>query len=312
MCDSFTVYRSVFDSLMACDAENCKQVLQLIGEYVMDDKVPEVQGLPFAIFLMIRPLLDKSKKRAEAGRLGGSRRKCDSQESPQEIKEARKAYPTKLWRESVMERDGYVCQECGATEDLEAHHIKSFAEYPELRYDIDNGITLCHKCHNMLHFANKKETQTESNGSKPKQTEAREQQIQAKEERRKKESIIKEKEKEKKEKESPPYETIIDYLNQKAGTAYRSTGAETRKHIHARWSENYTLEDFKTVIDKKVAEWCGTDMAQYLRPVTLFGTKFESYLNAKPGKPKTENKNRFNNFHQREYDWDALERSLMK
>jgi hypothetical protein len=47
--------------------------------------------------------------------------------------------------------------------------------------------------------------------------------------------------------------------------------------------KGFSLSDFQTVIDKKVSEWKGTDMEQYLRPSTLFGTKFESYLNA-PGK----------------------------
>ena len=63
------------------------------------------------------------------------------------------------------------------------------------------------------------------------------------------------------------------------------TNKTTQKHINTRLSERFTVEDFKTVIDKKYAEWLGTDYEQYLRPQTLFGTKFESYLNA-PGKER--------------------------
>lgn len=73
---------------------------------------------------------------------------------------------------------------------------------------------------------------------------------------------------------------IIDYLNLKAGTRFKPTSATTKQHVHARLSEGFTVDDFKTVIDKKSSEWLGTDFAQYLRPVTLFGTKFEAYLNA--------------------------------
>ena len=55
----------------------------------------------------------------------------------------------KAWRKSVFERDLYTCQCCGKmTHDIEAHHLDNFAEYPAKRYDIDNGITLCKKCHN--------------------------------------------------------------------------------------------------------------------------------------------------------------------
>ena len=73
---------------------------------------------------------------------------------------------------------------------------------------------------------------------------------------------------------------IIDYLNEKALTAYKYQSASTQRHIKARLSEGFTVDDFKKVIDHKVAEWGNTDFAQYLRPETLFGTKFESYLNA--------------------------------
>lgn len=76
------------------------------------------------------------------------------------------------------------------------------------------------------------------------------------------------------------YTKVIARLNEKAGTNYRATGKATQGHINARLAEGYTIEDFYTVIDKKCAEWKGGKMEQYLRPETLFGTKFENYLNA--------------------------------
>ena len=77
------------------------------------------------------------------------------------------------------------------------------------------------------------------------------------------------------------YSDTIEYLNSKAGTKYKSTSKNTTRHIQARINEGYTLEDFKTVIDKKCSEWLNTDMEKYLCPETLFGSKFEKYLNQK-------------------------------
>lgn len=80
---------------------------------------------------------------------------------------------------------------------------------------------------------------------------------------------------------------IVEYLNEKAGTNYRATTEKTKTLIKARINEKYTVEDFYSVIDKKTAEWLNTEQEKYLRPETLFGTKFESYLNQKNGKPKS-------------------------
>lgn len=78
---------------------------------------------------------------------------------------------------------------------------------------------------------------------------------------------------------------VIDYLNEKTGSNYRVSSKANQRHIQARLNEGYTIDDFKKVIDNKCASWQGTEYEQYLRPETLFGAKFESYLNEKP-KPK--------------------------
>ena len=88
-----------------------------------------------------------------------------------------------------------------------------------------------------------------------------------------------EEEEEEEERRNNIYTLVVQHLNEKAGTKYRASGAKTQKVIHARVAEGFTLDDFIAVIDKKTAEWMGTEWEKFLRPETLFGPKFESYLN---------------------------------
>lgn len=76
-----------------------------------------------------------------------------------------------------------------------------------------------------------------------------------------------------------PYQSIVKYLNEKTGKHYKHTTKKTKSFIEARWNEDFREDDFKKVVDVKVAEWKGTEQDKYLRPETLFGTKFEGYRN---------------------------------
>lgn len=78
---------------------------------------------------------------------------------------------------------------------------------------------------------------------------------------------------------------IIDYLNDATGKHFRHNTDKTKKLIKARIREGFTVDDFKKVIDIKTKKW-GKDkkMQIYLRPETLFGSKFEAYLNEEPNK----------------------------
>ena len=57
------------------------------------------------------------------------------------------------WRLDVFERDNYTCVKCGAHGELHAHHILAYARFPESRVDVDNGASLCSRCHNEFHDA---------------------------------------------------------------------------------------------------------------------------------------------------------------
>lgn len=81
--------------------------------------------------------------------------------------------------------------------------------------------------------------------------------------------------------QSDIYEEIIKYLNEKTGSHFKPTSKSTQRLINGRLSENYTIEDFKYVIDVKTNEWKdNTKMSKYLTPDTLFNaSKFEKYRN---------------------------------
>lgn len=95
------------------------------------------------------------------------------------------------------------------------------------------------------------------------------------------------------------YSRVIDYLNLKTGKTYKATTKKTQSLIKARIEEGFIEEEFFKVIDNKVSEWKGTDYEKYLRPETLFGNKFEGYLNQgnRSGAAKvTANENKKGNF----------------
>ena len=75
---------------------------------------------------------------------------------------------------------------------------------------------------------------------------------------------------------------IIQYLNERTSKNYTTKNKSTIKDIQARIKEGYVFEDFKYVIDIKAKQWMNTEMEQYLRPQTLFGNKFNSYINERP------------------------------
>lgn len=88
-------------------------------------------------------------------------------------------------------------------------------------------------------------------------------------------------------KETPPvspsqrgieYQEIITYLNNQTGKQFRWNTPKTKALMQARLNEGFTVEEFKQVIEIKCKQWLTSDYFNYLRPATLFGSKFEGYL----------------------------------
>lgn len=96
-----------------------------------------------------KPLSLETRLRMSISRLGNRNHKWKGGITP--INERiRKSLKYRIWRSNVFERDNWTCQTCrkrGGT--IHAHHIKAFSTHPKLRFDIDNGVTLCVSCHKL-------------------------------------------------------------------------------------------------------------------------------------------------------------------
>lgn len=110
------------------------------------------------------------------------------------------------------------------------------------------------------------------------------------------------------------YSKIIDYLNVQSFQDYETNDPEAIKVIKSKIAEGFNYDDFKRVIDIKCKEWLGTKFDVYLRPSTLFGNKFERYLNQKsPAYINNSfyNNDSFSNRKQRSYDMKKIENIIL-
>ena len=206
--------------------------------------------------------------------------------------------PLDEWK-AVLEFFGHECAYCGAKEGLEQEHIIPFNNGGEFK--IGNIVPACRKCNASKGSKNAAEWYAAADvfdGERFKKINAYMCKTNVNDLHKSNVSRTdKEEDKElelegekniycpaKQDGAAEKYREIVDYLNEKAGTSYRPTTKKTQTCIRARLKEGFTVDDFKRVIDLKCAEWIGDDrFERFLRPETLFGTKFEDYLNGKGG-----------------------------
>ena len=146
--DSFNVYHSYLKALEPLNDAECGRLLKACLQYSMTGVVPELRGNERFLFPLIKADIDRQKAKDHSGKnhwnwKGGITPANQVQ---------RNSKAAKAWRKSVFMRDNYTCALCGKVGGrLNAHHIKPWASYPELRFDINNGTTLCQDCHRAIH-----------------------------------------------------------------------------------------------------------------------------------------------------------------
>ena len=192
---------------------------------------------------------------------------------------------------SVTDKVGYTVEQLAGLLDCKVElierSIKKFVKYGKVKVDKNNVIKICKwEKYQSEYQRQKKYREKDEQKLQPKVTTK----SYSKSDRVDIEGDIDiERDKDKKDsklsgKAKIPYSDIVSYLNKKAKKNFRLVD-KTKKLIRARYDEDFTLDDFHKVIDVKTKQWLGdAKMSAYLRPQTLFGTKFEAYLNESPPK----------------------------
>ena len=128
MRESYIFYISFYEAIKELPPEIQLEVYNALSEYALFGSEPELTGISKAVFLLIKPTLDKPVQ---------SLRNCGKYQQ---------------WRMAVFDRDNHTCQKCKRTDyPLHAHHKERFCKRPDLIFEVDNGITLCEKCHREVH-----------------------------------------------------------------------------------------------------------------------------------------------------------------
>lgn len=148
--DSFVLYKSFFKPISKLSDKQLGRLFRAIYTYQIDGEATVEEDIEMAFeFFKNQFEIDESYvHHPPSGEEHWNWKGGITDENHRQ----RESSEYKQWRKSVFERDSFTCQICGQTGGiLNAHHIKPFSIYHELRFVVDNGITLCKKCHVELH-----------------------------------------------------------------------------------------------------------------------------------------------------------------
>ena len=145
----FCAYHSLMESLTPFGDAECGRLFRAALIYSATGKEEEFRGNERFIWPTIKQMIDKDKKKDPP--CGANHWNWQGGKTP-ENQILRNSGKYHQWRKAVFERDSYTCQLCGKKgKRLNAHHIKPWAYYPDLRFEIANGITFCEACHKKVH-----------------------------------------------------------------------------------------------------------------------------------------------------------------
>lgn len=148
--DSFIIYKSFYKPISRLSDKQLGRLFRAIFMYHLGEVVSVEEDIEMAFeFFKNQFDIDESKYH---GPPRGENHWNWKGGITDENHRQRESSDYKRWRMDVFHRDDYTCQHCKQIGgNLNAHHIKLFSVYPGLRFDVDNGVTLCRKCHIKLH-----------------------------------------------------------------------------------------------------------------------------------------------------------------
>lgn len=320
MAESFIFYRSFYEAVRELDNETFRRIIDAAARYALYDEKPDLSGLEKSVIISWIPLIEASAARRENGKKGGrppSGGKEERENFNGAFESENHRFQSRKPNKNINDNDNVNDN----VNDNEKKYIvapEALAPVPCMGEDKSKPCGESSRGQEDPEDKSKgpppgrrgqRDPEDQSKGSRPDGTAA--------EDKSKAAGSPAAEDKSKAgrdavgEDQSKFIAAVLDYLNARTGKVFKDKSKDTRKHILARLREGYALKDFERVIDIKAAEWMGTDMEKYLRPSTLFGTKFESYANERPPAAGGRRGNRFNNFQQRAYDYAALERELL-
>lgn len=149
---SFLLYCDIVHTVRKLSNEQAGQLFKHILSYANDEN-PEANDV--ITELVFEPIKQGMIRYNKSQRYGGFHWNWKGGISPVN-QVVRNCLQMKQWRISVFERDNYTCQICNKKGGIiNAHHIKKFSDFLELRLDVSNGITLCKDCHKKIHSTKK-------------------------------------------------------------------------------------------------------------------------------------------------------------
>ena len=238
--NSFVFYKSFFEAVSDLDDDIRLAYYEAIFRYALNGEESQDNPLVNAMLRLVKPQIEANNKKYENGKKGGRPKKEETEENPEVSEDSGEVV-------SDEEKPNRNQTETKKNQTETKNNQSETTPEPNVYVNVDDNV-------NVNDYDNENDNV----------------------------NVDAEKEKHKKEK-SDDFSvcvSIIDYLNARCGTHYKPTTDSTRKSIKGRIRDGYTVEDFKTVIDKKAREWIGSEMEKHLTPETLFRPgNFEKYLN---------------------------------